>query len=522
MATASLDKELSCSICLSIYTNPVMLTCGHNFCQECISSLFNSRQEAGIYICPECRSEFRNRPCLQKNLKLQNIIEHYQSCLPKVMSAEVLCTYCVMSPVPAVKTCLRCEASLCELHLRNHSKSANHILTEPTANVEDRKCSIHNDVVKYFCFKDSSILCMKCREGSEHRGHHVELLSNAFDKKNTQCHDLLRKLKLKKAQTDKQLKELQVHKTEVQAKADYFKGNVTAFFGDLRKVLQAREQDILRDLTRQEEQVLFPLSDLICNLELETNDLQMKILRAEGLCSVTDPVTFLKQICITPDIENVCYGQLEICDDINLDEVIIEVSLQNALHKLCASLPELKVKRGFIIKDASDMILNVNTASINIVLSHDLKYASHTDRENYRPHHSERFTTTQVLTTDRFNTGEHYWKVQTSSEGDWSVGVTYNTVKRKGDLSFIGRNWKSWCLNWHEGELVAEHDNREEYIDSYTGSNLGVYLDYECGRLSFYELSKPMRHLHTFTAEFTEPLYAAFYLDNGGWITIGN
>ncbi|KFO80681.1 E3 ubiquitin-protein ligase TRIM17, partial [Cuculus canorus] len=33
-----LEEEVICSICLDFFCSPVMLDCGHNFCQDCISS----------------------------------------------------------------------------------------------------------------------------------------------------------------------------------------------------------------------------------------------------------------------------------------------------------------------------------------------------------------------------------------------------------------------------------------------------------------------------------------------------
>ena len=41
---------LSCSICLGEITNPVSLSCGHTYCQECINKTFEHVNE-----CPLCR-----------------------------------------------------------------------------------------------------------------------------------------------------------------------------------------------------------------------------------------------------------------------------------------------------------------------------------------------------------------------------------------------------------------------------------------------------------------------------------
>ncbi|XP_075468961.1 E3 ubiquitin/ISG15 ligase TRIM25-like [Ascaphus truei] len=556
MASSDLSEELSCTICLNIYTNPVMLTCGHNFCQDCIAKLLDRQQESGVYTCPDCRAEFQQCPSLERNLKLWYLVEeyrstqpkleetvevdhyrsaqpkleetvevdHYRSTQPKLEETVVFCTYCVDSSVPAVKTCLHCEAFLCDIHVKTHSKSENHILTDPTVSVDERKCSVHNELLKFFCCTDSTFICVTCCLVGEHSGHQVEMLNEAFEKKKVKLCDFLMKVYLKKGETEKQLHRLQERKNRVQEKATGFKDRVTALFGDIRGHLAVLENTVLNEVTRQEKQVLHPLSDLIQKLEIETKDQHEKILQIKRLCSITDPLTLLKEGAIDSKPGKAHYSQSDPAGDDNLDEVRISVTLQRALNKLSNIVPDLKAKRGFRVGDASDMILNVNTADTIIALSQDLKNASYSQKEKSRPHHPERFTTSQVLSTRKFASGQHYWEVRTSNDGDWSVGVTYNSVKRKGDTSFIGQNSKSWCLTWvHENEdLKAEHDNDEEVL--YTSfepvPDLGIYLDYERGLLSFYKLSEPITHLHTFTATFTEALHAAFYVNENSWIKI--
>ncbi|MEE6527291.1 hypothetical protein FKM82_028569 [Ascaphus truei] len=523
MASAALSEELNCIICLNIYTNPVMLTCGHNFCQDCIAKSLDSQRGSRVYTCPDCRAEFLQRPSLKRNLKLGNIVEHYRSSLPKLEDTVVFCTYCVDSPVPAVKTCLHCEASMCHIHLKTHSKSINHILTEPTAFLEDRKCSIHNELVKYFCLSDSTLICVTCSQHKKHKGHQVELLNEAFEKKKVELCDFLKKLTLKKGENEKRLQRLQKRRKGVQGKAMGIKDRVTELFVNIREHLSILEKKVLKEVTSQEEQVLRPLSDLIQKMEIETKNLHEKILQIKKLCSITDPVSLLKEQSTNTNPEKGHYRKTDPAGDDNLDEVKIAVTLQSALHKLSDILPELKATSGFHVEDTSDIILNVNTADINIALSLDLKNATYCKKEKSRPPHPERFTTQQVLSTRKFSSGQHYWEVKTSDVGDWSVGVTYNTIKRKGDTSFIGNNCKSWCLDWvnEDKKFTANHDNEKEDLDSLVPvHDFGIYLDYEGGLLSFYELSEPIRHLHTFTANFTEALHAAFYVDNDGWIII--
>uniref|UniRef100_A0A8C9FH00 RING-type domain-containing protein n=1 Tax=Pavo cristatus TaxID=9049 RepID=A0A8C9FH00_PAVCR len=55
-ASSSLEDELSCSICLSLYRNPVSLCCGHSFCKQCVQKALGVQQQAkASYSCPLCR-----------------------------------------------------------------------------------------------------------------------------------------------------------------------------------------------------------------------------------------------------------------------------------------------------------------------------------------------------------------------------------------------------------------------------------------------------------------------------------
>lgn len=103
-----------------------------------------------------------------------------------------------------------------------------------------------------------------------------------------------------------------------------------------------------------------------------------------------------------------------------------------------------------------------------------------------------------------------------------SIGIAYNNMDRKSTRhdSRIGYNQRSWGLGV-DTNLSVWHNNVKTQIstDSLVRS-FGIFLEYEVGRLSFYQLCDPTRHLHTFTATFTDPLNAAFYVNEGSEITI--
>uniref|UniRef100_A0A8B9TBM5 Uncharacterized protein n=1 Tax=Anas platyrhynchos TaxID=8839 RepID=A0A8B9TBM5_ANAPL len=69
-AAAELQEEATCAICLDLFRSPVMLDCGHNFCQACIGLCW--ARSAGAPSCPQCRQALPSRS-LRPNRQLGNI-----------------------------------------------------------------------------------------------------------------------------------------------------------------------------------------------------------------------------------------------------------------------------------------------------------------------------------------------------------------------------------------------------------------------------------------------------------------
>ncbi|XP_075131501.1 E3 ubiquitin/ISG15 ligase TRIM25-like [Leptodactylus fuscus] len=302
MASSALRAELDCPICLSTYTDPVMLRCGHNFCRVCIDRVLDTQDQSGVYSCPECREEFQVRPVLMRDIALRNIMENLLSTQPTQTQTGIFCTYCVDSPVPAVKSCLHCEASLCDKHLRVHSKSPEHVLCDPSTDLEKRKCSVHKKVLEYYCTEDTACICVSCSLAGEHRGHRVEMLDEASEKKKEKLRNVLQKLITKREETEERVRSLEESRRNAQEKASGEAKRVTALFIDIRRRLDDLEKKVLSEISRQEEQQSLSLSDVIQKLEIKKAELSMKMRHIEELCNMTDPLTVLQD----PDTGDLC------------------------------------------------------------------------------------------------------------------------------------------------------------------------------------------------------------------------
>ncbi|XP_040208002.1 E3 ubiquitin/ISG15 ligase TRIM25-like [Rana temporaria] len=497
MASADPGAELKCSICLKVYTDPVKLTCGHNFCRVCIDGELNAQKGSGSYSCPQCRKRSRRRPTLQRNITLHNMVEAFRSTQPSQEETRILCTYCLHSPLPAVKSCLICEASLCEDHLRVHSKSPEHVFCDPTTSMENRKCSVHKELLKYFCPADSSCICVSCSLAGAHRGHQVETMDEASEKKKKTLRNVLQKLTTEREETDKRVQSLKEHEKKVgklQEKAAGVAERVTALFRDLRRQLEDLEKKVLSEISGRAERLLLSLSDLIKQLEIMKEELSRKMDHIEELCNVTDPLTLLQESGDLCGPEHGDNGRPQLPHDGgDLDIAGISHTVQAGLSAMMRGINVY-----LNIREFKDVVLDISRAHNSL---------------NKKPNNQR---IVQEISRRGFSSGRCYWDMDVQQPEWWIVGVCYPSMEKGGDRGVIGYNNKSWGLHWYNTWCYVTHDNKKIKLPGIVlGKQVRVYLDYEAGQISFYDLWDHTLHLYTFTATFTEPLHGALALWKG-------
>ncbi|XP_010782613.1 E3 ubiquitin/ISG15 ligase TRIM25-like [Notothenia coriiceps] len=235
-----LQDELTCPVCLDLYRDPHLLPCGHNFCKNCLNRL-RRQADRGRFRCPECRDSHRCGLNFQKNFKLANIADDYRhrrsatttaaaaastsreplsSSLSVQQGKSVLavpCDYCPAAAAEAsavsavddkysaasgsvvvmekqeaaaasvsmfaVKTCLKCEVSMCQEHVKPHLELPafrEHPLTEPMNDLWKRKCPDHDEIYRYYCMDDKMCVCNACTIEGGHSGHKIKTLKNTM------------------------------------------------------------------------------------------------------------------------------------------------------------------------------------------------------------------------------------------------------------------------------------------------------------------------------------------------------
>ncbi|XP_028299937.1 stonustoxin subunit alpha-like [Gouania willdenowi] len=165
-----------------------------------------------------------------------------------------------------------------------------------------------------------------------------------------------------------------------------------------------------------------------------------------------------------------------------------------------------------------------NTANYELALSDRNRKATRVWTERSVQHHLERFQRCPQVLCREGLLDSAYWEVEWS--GGVDVGVAYNSLSRAGSTEnvLLGQNLLSWSLECSEGNYTPCHARRRLRSTSPQpfSRRVGVHLDREAESLSFYCVSRDsMTLLHTFSAAFCEPLYAAFWVwSYGGSVTL--
>ena len=124
-----------------------------------------------------------------------------------------------------------------------------------------------------------------------------------------------------------------------------------------------------------------------------------------------------------------------------------------AVQPLAAFLHVLHFSSSHLSVVSDPVILDPNTANPCIFLSDDLTNICYKDKGQQLPDNLERFDYWEfVLGSEGFTSGTHCWDVEVGDSTLWALGVTNESVQRKGETLL-----KSgvWGVGYYNGEYGA-------------------------------------------------------------------
>ncbi|KAM3865102.1 E3 ubiquitin/ISG15 ligase TRIM25-like [Diretmus argenteus] len=566
------ESQFRCPICLDILNDPVSIPCGHTYCMSCINNYWD-HTDSGHFSCPQCRETFSPRPVLRRNtvlaevvdkLKLSEMATTSSAALPELYlggAGDVPCDFCpAESKLKAVKSCLVCLASFCELHVLPHRDVGTlrrHKLVAAVESLAERLCAQHRVGLEPAsggsdgeAAAEWSGDCLLC-ESDQEELHNVDAQRA---RRQLQLQESQRVIQARIQSGEREVEEFQQNLESLKVSASAVLEDSDAVFADMVLRLDKTKAEVRARVEAKERAVVGRAEKDVEMLQKDLEGLRRRDQEISQLLETDDNAHFLQAaplLCVSLATDRrsralglpteafsaarraLCHlrGRMEeVCRE-EVDKISRAVNENYVAGGECVKavpapalfpLSSLSLQpadqrmRAVFLRYSCRLSLDPDTAHPTLVLLEAPQGAHCGEEPQSYPLHPQRFdSVAQVLCREGQFGGASYWEVEWRGGGWVDIGVTYRGIGRKGGGKpcLLGRNENSWRLRCTHAGYAAWHDNRKTTVASPPCPRIGVFLERQKGALSFYGLSDTVVLLHTFRCPFSQPLYPAFRLD---------
>ncbi|XP_033478835.2 E3 ubiquitin-protein ligase TRIM21-like [Epinephelus lanceolatus] len=521
MAAASCllsEDQFLCPICLDVFIDPVTTSCGHNFCKNCITINWNVNVSLQ---CPMCKEIFATKPELHINTFISEMVAQFrQSAQQKASSSssqqqaakpgEVPCDVCTGTKLKALKSCLVCLVSYCETHLEPHltmSGLKRHQLIDPVENLEDRMCTKHDKPLELFCKTDQTCVCMLCTV-LDHKTHDVVPLKEGYEgkkaelgKTEAEIQQMIQKRRLKIQEIKRSVK---LSKKNADGEIAYG----VQFFTELKKFVEESMNKLFKEIEEKQKTKQKQADDIIKELEQEISELKKRSAEVKQLSLSEDHLHLLQSfssLSAAPPTKD----WTEVRVRPSFYERIVERAAANLMEEVREGIAHLfKAELNWVQQSAVDVTLDPDTAHPCLILSDDGKQVHHRDVKRNLPNNPERVSSCIcVLGKQSFSSGRFYCEVQVKGKTKWTLGVAKESINRKENITLSPQEGY-WTISLRNGDEYKALDEPSVRLSLKSRpQKVGVFVDYEEGLVSFYDVDAAAL-IYSFTdCYFTEKLH---------------
>ncbi|XP_029382780.1 uncharacterized protein LOC115059257 [Echeneis naucrates] len=537
------EDQFSCSICLEVFVEPVSTPCGHSFCKACLQGYWNHSKK---FSCPMCKKTYSKKPEMSVNRVLAEISSQFQGLMTAggagvdtgtalvgstlnlssdtgrsgspgldtgefARAGEVPCDACIGRKLKAHKSCVNCPGSFCETHLRHHKKVkslTSHRLIEPTFHLEEKICKKHDRLLEAYCRTDHICICTACADAS-HKSHDIVSTDHEWKKKMSNLGKKRSELKHLIKERTKKLEEIKQSIKVIKAGAQKELEESWQVYAELQRLVEQSQAELVEQINTRQREAERHAQEVARGLENELSQLRRRSNELEAFAQTQDKVLFLQNIgTLSPPLEPNDWSAVSINTDLYLGT--IRSSVSGLMDKFQEELKRLYGKELRKVQNyASEVIMDPATAQRHLVVSDDGRQVRYEERKISHTEGPKRFSPALfVLGREGLVSGRHYWEVDMSRKTAWTLGVARASARRKGEIK-LNPEGGYWCLWLKNGEVKALASSRLPLMLSSQPSKVGIFLDYEGGQISFYDV-KARQHLYTFSDSFNESLYPIF------------
>ena len=296
----NLHEEVSCSVCMTTFTDPKQLPCLHSFCLHCLEGILRTSGHHDIITCPECRRESRvpssgNLKALPTNFRINSLLDVLA--IKECNTTAVICGNCDKKSSQSFY-CFQCCAFWCEancisLHNGLKANKDHRVLAlkdfqdEDFENVLKRpsfctKPGHEKKELEFFCKVCEVTICNSCAL-THHEGHAKMLLEEAANERKLQVKSAIESQKEKVKMKRNEITRLDENCVKIQEHAASVKRRVKQFAVTIFQVIDAKKQEIINEVENQAKESLKRLETEKSKIEDEVKMSEATLDKAETL-----------------------------------------------------------------------------------------------------------------------------------------------------------------------------------------------------------------------------------------------
>ncbi|XP_075419595.1 E3 ubiquitin-protein ligase TRIM13 [Tenrec ecaudatus] len=249
-----LEEDLTCPICCSLFDDPRVLPCSHNFCKKCLEGLLegnvrNSLWRPSPFKCPTCRKETSATGVnsLQVNYSLKGIVEKYNK----------------IKISPKMPTC------------KGHA----------------------GQPLNIFCLTDMQLICGICATRGAHTKHAFCSIEDAYAQERNAFESLFQSFETwRRGDALSRLDTLETSKRKSLQLLTKDSDKVKDFFEKLQHTLEQKKNEILSDFETMKLAVMQAYDPEINKLNTILQEQRMAFNIAEAFKDASEPIVFLQQM----------------------------------------------------------------------------------------------------------------------------------------------------------------------------------------------------------------------------------
>lgn len=417
----------------------------------------------------------------------------------------------------AVKSCLECLESFCEMHLKPHLTSTGlkrHKLVDPVDNLEGRICSEHNKPLELFCGTDQTIICAFCVL-LNHKEHNYVPLSEEFGEKTSLLRGTEKTLNQMIGDRRAKIQDLKHTSKLNKEAADGKAADGLQVFTALKQILEKGLDELVKNILMRQTAAERLTESLIAELGYEVKVLMQRSANVQQLLWSDDHVHVLQSFSSVNNIPAMrdwsdVSVQLPLYEEMVRKAVVEAVDqLQNSFIKVKINLQEAELKR--MQKFKVNLTVDPQTADPWLIISKDHKEVRLGDFKKAVPDELKRFIPGGgVVAKQSFCSGRFYFEVQVMDLMKYDLGVVHESLNRKKKITTIQESGH-WILSLRKGKeykLRASHDIPLSL--TWCPRRIGLFVDYEEGTVSFYDVDIANLIFSFKDCNFTERLLPYF------------